>query len=53
MYGMIRPGQVSNSPILRSMLKIGVTREIWGNIAISRATPTSNRLPGKASRAIA
>ena len=26
MYGMIRPGQVSNSPMLRSMLKIGVTK---------------------------
>ncbi len=53
MYGMIRPGQVSKSPMLRHMLKIGVTSEICGNIAISSATPTSSRLPGNASRATA
>jgi hypothetical protein len=50
---MIRPGQVSNRPTARSMLKIGVTSEICGNIAISSATPTSNFFPGNASRAIA
>ena len=35
------------------MLKSGVTREICGNIAMSNATPTSSRLPGKARRATA
>ena len=53
MYGMIKPGHVSNSPMLRHRLKIGVTSEICGNIAISSATPTSNRLPGNDSRATA
>ena len=35
------------------MLNSGVTREICGNIVINRAAPTSSRLPGKSSRAIA
>jgi hypothetical protein len=50
---MIRPGQVSNSPICRSMLNSGVTSEIAGNIAISNAIPMRMLLPGKASRATA
>ncbi len=53
MYGMIRPGQVSNSPSRRSMLNSGVTSEICGNIAISSAAPMSAFLPGKSSRATA
>ena len=39
---MINPGQVLNSPIRRSMLNSGVTRDL-GNIAISSATPMSSR----------
>ncbi len=31
----------------------GLTREIWGNIAMSSATPTRIFLPGKSSLAIA
>src|ERR1700727_1726045 len=53
MYGMISPGQVSNSPILRSMLNSGVTNEIAGNIEISSTTPINKRLPGNSSRATA
>ena len=53
MYGMISPGHVLNRPSDRSMLNIGVTREICGNIAISRAIPIRRRLPGKSSLAIA
>ena len=53
MYGMIKPGHVSNSPMLRHMLKIGVTKEICGNIAINSATPTRSFLPGNDSRATA
>ncbi|SKV50439.1 Uncharacterised protein [Mycobacteroides abscessus subsp. abscessus] len=53
MYGMINPGQVSNRPTERSMLKIGVTSEICGNIAINRAAPMSAFFPGKSSRATA
>ena len=50
---MISPGQVSNSPIRRSMLNSGVTKEIWGNIAISSAEPMSAFFPVKSSRATA
>ena len=53
MYGMIRPGQVSKRPRLRSMLNSGVTSEIAGNMAISSDMPISRRLPGKSSRATA
>ncbi len=50
---MISPGQVSNSPTLRSMLNSGVTNDIAGNIEISSTTPINNRLPGNSSRATA
>ena len=40
-------------PSVRSMLNIGVTSEIAGNIAISSADAMSSRLPGKLSRATA
>ena len=50
---MISPGQVLNRPIARSMLNIGVTRAISGNIAISSDIPISTALPGNVSRATA
>ncbi|CFE73141.1 Uncharacterised protein [Mycobacterium tuberculosis] len=53
MYGKINPGQVSNRPMARSMLNNGVTKEIDGNIVISKAAPISSRLPGNSSRATA
>ena len=52
-YGMIKPGHVSNRPSARSMLNMGVTSEIAGNMAISSAIPISTCLPGKASLATA
>src|SRR5699024_12282294 len=36
-YGMIRPGQVSYSPIMRYRLNSGVTMEATGNTDIARA----------------
>src|SRR5579863_9617035 len=53
MYGMIRPGQVLNSPSARSMVNNGVTSAISGNMAISSAIPMSTLLPGNRSRAMA
>ena len=53
MYGMIRPGQVSNRPRLRHMLYSGPTIEIGGNIAIASAIERISVLPGKSRRAIA
>ena len=52
-YGMMSPGQVSNSPSDRSMLNSGVTSEMAGNMAISSDMPISRFLPGKRSRATA
>ena len=52
-YGMISPGQVSNRPSARSMLNIGVTSEIAGNMAMSSAIPIRTCLPGKSSLATA
>ncbi len=52
-YGMIRPGQVLNSPSARSIVNSGVTSAISGNIAISNAIPMSTLLPGNRSRATA
>ena len=53
MYGTIRPGQVSNSPIAVSILNSGVTSAICGNIEMSSDTATIAVLPGKLSRAMA
>src|SRR2546430_13166796 len=53
MYGMMRPGHVSNSRSVRSMLNSGVTSEIAGNMAMSSDMPISRPLPGKLSRATA
>ena len=50
---MIRPGQVSNSPMVVRILNSGVTRAICGNIEISSDTPTIAALPGKVRRAMA
>ncbi len=52
-YGMISPGQVLNSPSARSMVNIGVTRAMSGNMAMSSAIPMSTLLPGNVSRATA
>src|SRR5690349_9719469 len=53
MYGMIRPGQVSNRPTARHRLNSGPTSATTGNIAIASAVDRMIRLPGKSSRAIA
>jgi len=53
MYGRIRPGQVSYSPVERQMLNSGPMIDTGGNIAIASAPDSSSDLPGKASRAMA
>ena len=50
---MIRPGQVSYSPIWRHRLNSGVTIETTGNMDTARATVRIIFLPGKSSRAMA
>ena len=50
---MIRPGQVSNRPIVRHRLKSGVTSEITGKIETASAVERISFLPGKSSRAMA
>ncbi len=52
-YGMIRPGQVSYSPIWRHRLNSGVTREMTGKMATASAADRISRLPRKSSRAMA
>src|SRR3954453_10415750 len=47
MYGMIRPGQVLNSPSVRHRSNSGPTRATTGNIAIASASERTRRLPLK------
>src|SRR5689334_10700493 len=53
MYGMIRPGQVLNSPSVRQRSNNGPTRATTGNIAIASASESTRRLPLKSRRAMA
>src|SRR6476469_414104 len=53
MYGMIRPGQVLNSPTDRHMSNSGPTSDTTGNIAIASASERTTRLPRNSSRAMA
>ena len=50
---MMRPGQVSYSPIWRHRLNSGVTIEITGKIATAKAVDRMSRFPRKSSRAMA
>ena len=50
---MIRPGMVSNNPIDRHRLKIGVTMAMTGKNDTPSAVVRMSFLPGKDSRAIA
>src|SRR5829696_656946 len=52
-YGMISPGQVSYRPMFRQRLNSGVTIEMIGKMATTRAVDRISFLPGKSSRAIA
>src|SRR5919112_4076156 len=52
-YGMIRPGQVSYSPICRHRLNSGVTIEMTGKMATASAVDRISFLPGKSRRAMA
>src|SRR4051794_18261237 len=53
MYGMIRPGQVLNSPRVRHRSKSGPTSATTGNIAIASASESTSRLPLNSRRAMA
>src|SRR2546430_3478670 len=53
MYGMMSPGQVSNSLTLRHRSNSGPTSDTTGNMAIASAKFRISFLPGKSSRAIA
>src|ERR1044071_870564 len=44
MYGMIRPGQVSNRPTARHMLNSGPTSDTTGNMAMASASDRMNLL---------
>ena len=53
MYGMISPGQVSNSLRSRHMLNSGPMIETCGNMAMASAPDITSALPGKSSRTMA
>ena len=53
MYGMISPGHVLYSPNVVHKSNSGPTSETTGNMAIARASDSTNRLPLKLSRAMA
>ena len=48
MYGMIRPHQVSNRCVDRSMLNIGVTSEIWREHGHQQRRPDKDLLAPEA-----